>query len=97
MHTNRVRNLENNLKTYITEDKERRVLLVLRSKHVNEELNDLELVLAKGTQNETTMLRALLKSSIILIKLIRDIRSNQVTVMKQQGIKMVKSQPKQEG
>lgn len=65
---------------------------MLRSKDLNEELRGLE-SLAKITKEDdvvTKVQKATLKVAILIAKLVRDVKTNQVTMMKANKIELVK-------
>ena len=61
---------------------------MIRSKDVNLELDKLESLKVKAI--DTDINKGILKALCLLIKIVRDIRTNQVTQMKEVGIKLVK-------
>ena len=63
---------------------------MIRSTHINKELRDLTKIASDVKADEKTLLRAVLKSNTLLIKVARDIRTNQVEIMKSQGVELKK-------
>ena len=67
---------------------------MLRSRDANAELREVE-PLTKAQKDDTivvTIGRAILKVCSIVAKLVRDVKTNQVTIMKHQGIELVKDE-----
>ncbi len=62
---------------------------MLRSKDLNAEIKELELVI-ENTADEKKLLKTLIKALALLLKITRDIRTNQVTRMKHDKIELVK-------
>ena len=61
---------------------------MLRSKDLNKEIEILELTLEKGDNKAVE--KGMLKSNILLLKLLRDIKRNQVLSLKQAGVELDK-------
>lgn len=64
---------------------------MISNKHLFEELKELEAV-CKKTDNEYE--RALLKSNILIVKLLQNVRTNQVLSLEGSGIDLIKSNVK---
>ena len=60
---------------------------MIRSKDLNYEIKMLELVIDKGKEEEVN--RGLLKAFTLVLKVLRDIKTNQVSRMKHDNIKMI--------
>jgi hypothetical protein len=63
---------------------------MIRSKDVNVEVKKLD-ELATSTDN-SVVTKGVLKAITLLVKLVRDIRTNQVAMMKKQGIELIKEE-----
>lgn len=66
---------------------------MIRSKDVNKEvkiLDDLTKEESKATDN--VILKGVLKAITLLVKLVRDVRSNQVLALEKDGVKLIKEE-----
>ena len=60
---------------------------LIRSKDLNLEIKKIELVAEKG--NEDAVNRGLLKGVALLLKVLRDVKTNQVTIMRSTNVKLI--------
>jgi len=60
---------------------------MIRTRDLNEEIKKLEDNIGKGVSSSSDVVKAL----CLVAKVIRDVRTNQVTIMKAQGIKLIES------
>lgn len=63
---------------------------MIRSKDLNEELDKLEKIGMAASEVD------ILKALCLLTKVCRDIRTNQTTLMKSQGVKLIEAEVKKE-
>lgn len=61
---------------------------MLANQHIHEEIEEMEKIRA-NTKDDVA--KAMIKSNILIIKLLHNIRTNMTEVMKNQGIKLIKS------
>ena len=66
---------------------------LLKSEHLNDELGKAERALKDATGEEAIKLGV--KISILTAKLIRDIRHNQVSTMKKNGVRLLENKTKE--
>lgn len=64
---------------------------MIRSKDLNEEIKILDDVTKDKAVDEKGLLRALVKGITLVLKVIRDIKTNQVLSLKKEGVALVKS------
>jgi hypothetical protein len=62
---------------------------MIRAKDLNEEIKKLEDNIGKGVTSSSDVVKAL----CLIAKVVRDIRTNQTTIMKSQGIKLIEQEP----
>ena len=67
---------------------------MLAGHHLNKEIDKLEKIVERNDKEEKPILKAVLKGICLLSKLVRDIRSNQVLIMKHEGIKLIEPEDK---
>jgi hypothetical protein len=65
---------------------------MIRSTHINKELRDLTKIASDDKADEKTISKGILKGITLLIKVARDIRTNQVEIMKKDGVELKKDQ-----
>lgn len=65
---------------------------MIRSKDVNVEVKKLDEL--ANSSDQAIVTKGILKGITLLVKLVRDIRTNQVAVMKHQGIELIKEEVK---
>lgn len=66
---------------------------MLRSKDLNAEIEKLDNVASNGKDgDETSINRAIVKGLALLLKMVRDIRTNQVLNLKKSGVELIKPQ-----
>lgn len=58
---------------------------MIKSKDLNQEVRDLETKIKAGKAESVDVVKAL----CLLVKVVRDIRTNQTTIMKAQGVKLI--------
>ena len=64
---------------------------MIRSKDLNKEIKILELTASeKGSNNEAILAKALLKCGCLVLKVMRDMKTNQTSIMKKMGVEMIK-------
>jgi len=61
---------------------------MLANQHIHEEIEEMEKIRA-NTKDDVA--KAMIKSNILIIKLLHNIRTNMTEVMKSQGINLIKS------
>ena len=59
---------------------------MIRSKDVNAEVYTLEKILKDSKTTDNQLLRGLVKACLLAVKLVRDIRSNQVLELEKNGV-----------
>jgi len=59
---------------------------MIRSKHLNQDIRELEEKIKKATASDSDVVKAVL----LLVKLVRDVRTNQTRIMKSQGVELKK-------
>jgi len=64
---------------------------MIRSKDLNKELRDLEVKVKEGKVSETDIVKAI----VLVAKVVRDVRTNQVTTMRNSGVELIKSDTKE--
>lgn len=62
---------------------------MIRSKDLNKEIKLLELV-AEKSSDETSLLKAIVKAITLELKVLRDMKTNQVLSLRKQGVELVK-------
>jgi len=62
---------------------------MLKGKDLNSELKIIDNAIKEGKSDEKTLLTHILKALCLLNKLVRDVKTNQVTSMEAQGIKLL--------
>ena len=60
---------------------------MIRSKDLNLEIKKLELITEKG--EDKAISRGLLKGVALLLKVLRDVKTNQVTIMRSTNVKLI--------
>ena len=68
---------------------------MLRSRDLNEEITKIELVAEKGDHKSVN--RGIAKGVALVLKMLRDIKQNQVTALKGAGIELVKPTRRDDG
>lgn len=63
---------------------------MIRAKDVNKDTGKLGEILKDKNATQQDLLRGILKGITLLIKLLRDVKTNQVTIMIHQGIELKK-------
>ena len=63
---------------------------MIRSKDLNTEIKALEVIEAEA-KDEKLLLKALVKGIALLLKVVRDIKSNQVLGLKKAGVDLIKA------
>lgn len=61
---------------------------MIRSKDLNKEIKELELKAEKG--DDRAVMRAILKGIALVLKVMRDVKTNQVLGLKQSGVSLIK-------
>jgi hypothetical protein len=69
---------------------------MIRSTHINKELRELTKVTTDEKAESTVIQKAMLKALTLLIKVVRDVRTNQVEIMKKEGVELKKDQRAEE-
>lgn len=59
---------------------------MIKSKHLNQDIKELEEKIKKGTASNSDLVKAVL----LVAKLVRDVRTNQTRIMKAQGVELIK-------
>jgi len=59
---------------------------MIRAKHVNQDVSKLQEVIDNADVDEKNLLKVIAKGIVLLVKIVRDIRTNQVTIMRHQNI-----------
>ena len=63
---------------------------MIRSKDVNSEVKKLEDLVVNDKAKTDDLLRGVLKANLLNVKLLRDVRTNQGLLMKNQGVELIK-------
>lgn len=66
---------------------------MIRSKDVNKEVKILDEVAREESKvTDNVVLKGILKAVTLLVKLVRDVRSNQVLALEKDGVKLIKEE-----
>jgi len=65
---------------------------MIRSQDVNKEVKKLDDIAKDSVAQDGVVLRGILKAVTLAVKLIRDVRTNQVEIMKKSGVELIKEE-----